>query len=365
MFDTVQEKKTAAAFDERKAAQFSENILSILNGGALALMLSIGHRSGLFDAMENLAPTTMEEIANRADLNERYVKEWLGAMVTGKIVEYDEKEKTYFLPKEHAGFLTRSAVPNNLAQVAQFIPVLGQVEDEILECFRNGGGVPYSSYPRFHAAMAEESAQTTLPALIDAILPLAAGITEKLERGIEVLDVGCGSGRALNLMARTFPNSRFTGYDFSEEAIGNARREAEKDGLQNVRFEVKDVAALGEPGRYDLITAFDAIHDQAQPALVLKGIAECLKPDGTFLMQDIGGSSHVHLNHEKPLAPYLYTVSCLHCMTVSLAADGAGLGAMWGEEKACEMLDEAGFTEVSVQQLPHDLINNYYVAKKA
>lgn len=351
-------------FDEKRAEDFANSILAVLNSGALTLMLSIGHRIGLFDAMEKLPPTTMEEIANRADLNERYVKEWLGAMVTGKIVEYDPETSFYHLPREHAAFLTRSAVPNNLAQVAQFIPILGGVEEEILECFRNGGGVPYSSYPRFQAAMAEESNQTTLPALIDAILPLVDGIIARLESGIDVLDVGCGGGRAINLMAKTFPNSRFTGYDFSEEGIMSARREAEKLGLGNVRFEVRDAVTLNEAEKYDLITAFDAIHDQAQPAFVLKGIADCLKPDGAFLMQDISGSSHVHKNMEHPLAPWLYTISCLHCMTVSLAHEGVGLGAMWGEEKACEMLDQAGFKTVTVQQLPHDFQNNYYVASK-
>jgi 2-polyprenyl-3-methyl-5-hydroxy-6-metoxy-1,4-benzoquinol methylase len=358
---TVREKR---AFDEKKAEKFSESLVAMINGGALALMLSIGHRARLFDAMENQPPLSMEEIANRADLNERYVREWLGAMATGGVVEYDAARNTYYLPPEHAGFLTRASSPNNLAQAAQFVPILGRVEDEILECFRNGGGVPYSSYPRFHEVMAEESAQSVLSALIDAILPLVEGVKEKLESGIEVLDVGCGSGRAINLMAKTFPNSRFTGYDFSEEAIGRARREAKSLGLENVRFEIKDAATLDETAKYDLITAFDAIHDQARPASVLRGIFECLKPDGAFLMQDIDGSSHVHLNYEKPLAPFLYTISCLHCMTVSLAAGGAGLGAMWGEEKACEMLDEAGFKQVTRRRLPHDIMNIYYVAKK-
>ena len=362
MFDTAIKEKTI--FDEKKSEKFCEDLVGILNGGALALMLSIGHRSGLFDAMENQPPTSAAEIANRADLNERYVREWLGAMVTGKIVEYDERKDTYYLPPEHAAFLTRSAVPNNLAAPAQFIPVLAQVEDEILECFRNGGGVPYSSYPRFHEVMAEESAQSVLSGLLDSILPLIDGIKEKLEKGIEVLDIGCGSGRAINLLAKTYPNSSFTGYDFSEEAVSRARREAENLGLKNVRFEVKDAATLDEIAKYDLITAFDAIHDQARPALVLKGIAECLKDDGTFLMQDIDGSSHVHLNLERPFSPFLYTISCLHCMTVSLAEGGAGLGAMWGEEKACRMLEEVGFGQVSRQRLPHDVMNIYYVAKK-
>jgi len=113
------------------------------------------------------------------------------------------------------------------------------------------------------------------------------------------------------------------------------------------------------------MTAFDAIHDQAQPARVLAGIAEALRPDGTFLMIDIGASSQVHENIEFPLAPLMYTISCMHCMTVSLALDGAGLGAMWGEQKAREMLAEAGFSQVDVKRIEDDLFNNYYVATKA
>lgn len=180
-----------------------------------------------------------------------------------------------------------------------------------------------------------------------------------------MLDVGCGSGRALNLMARAFPNSNFAGYDVSEEAIARARAEATEHGARNVRFEVRDAAALGEGARYDLITTFDAVHDQAKPAAVLKGIAGALRPDGVYLMQDIAGSGHVHNNVDHPLGPFLYTVSCMHCMTVSLGQDGEGLGAMWGEEKATEMLREAGFGEVEVRRLPHGIQNAYYVARKA
>jgi SAM-dependent methyltransferase len=328
-------------------------------------MVSIGHRTGLFDTMADLQPSTSERLAAAARLNERYVREWLGAMVTGGIVEYDGESGAYSLPPEHAGLLTRAASPNNLAVTAQFVSLLGSVEDRVLECFRNGGGVPYSAYPRFHAIMAEESSQTVLAALVDAILPLAPGVVEKLRAGaMEVLDVGCGSGRALNLMAQTFPASRFTGFDFSEEGIANARHEAERLGLTNVRFEVKDVAALDVEGQYDLITAFDAIHDQAYPARVLKGIANALRAGGTFLMQDIRGSSHVHKNFDQPLAPFLYTISCMHCMTVSLASGGDGLGAMWGEEVALKMLADAGFKRVEVKQLAHDFMNNFYIAAR-
>jgi len=351
--------------DQAKAEQFADRMVGVLNEGSIALMTSIGHRTGLFDAMAGLPPSTSEQIASAADLNERYVREWLGAMVVGKIVEHDPENGTYRLPREHAAFLTRAASPDNIAAFAQYIPLLGSVEDGIVESFRNGGGVPYSAFPRFHEVMAEDSGQTVLPALKDHILPLAPGLPGRLEKGIDVLDVGCGSGRAMNLLARTFPNSRFVGYDLSEEAIARARAEAEEHGTTtNARFEVKDAATLDEGVRYDLITTFDAVHDQADPAAVLEGIANALKDDGVYLMQDIAGSSHHHNNLDHPIGPFLYTVSTMHCMTVSLAQGGAGLGAMWGEEKAKEMLKQAGFKEVKVEQLPHDFQNYYYIATK-
>jgi SAM-dependent methyltransferase len=176
------------------------------------------------------------------------------------------------------------------------VPVISSVEDGIVESFKNGGGLPYSAFPRFHEVMAEHSGQTVVASLGEHILPLVPGLAERLEVGIDVLDVGSGEGRALNLLARTFPNSRFVGYDISEEAVARARAEAAEHGTTNVRFEVRDVTALGERASYDLITSFDAIHDQAHPAAVLKGIADALRDDGVYLMQDIAGSSHVHRN---------------------------------------------------------------------
>jgi SAM-dependent methyltransferase len=303
-------------------------------------------------------------VAEEAGLDERYVREWLGAMATGGIVEYDPRTCAFRLPPEHAAVLTREARPQNLAATAQWIPLLAGVEDEVLACFERGGGVPYASYERFHQVMAEDSDQTTVAALADAIVPLVPGLREQLERGIDVLDVGCGSGGVIHELARLFPRSRFTGYELAAGAVAEARATAADLRLENTRFEVRDVADLDVGAAYDLVTAFDAIHDQARPEAVLRVIAGALRPDGVFLMQEIRGSSRIEEDASLPLAPFLYTVSCLHCMTVSLAAGGAGLGAMWGLENATRMLDGAGFAKVEVRTLPHDLLNQYYVARR-
>ena len=350
-------------YNQQKAEQFSQGLVDILNKSAIALALSIGHRCGIFAAMAGLPASTSQQIADAAGLNERYVREWLGTMVTGRVVNYFPETRTYQLPAEHAAFLTDEG-EFNLASSMQFIPIMGQVEDKLIGCFKNGGGLPYTEYPRFHEVMASESDQTTVAALESHIIPLAPGLKEKLEAGIDVLDVGCGSGRAMITLAAKYPNSRFAGYDFSEEGISRARTEAKALGLTNVRFEIRDAAAIGESQAYDLITSFDAIHDQGNPAEMLASISQALRPDGTYLIQDIAGSSNVENNLEHPVGPFVYTISLTHCMTVSLAYDGEGLGAMWGEERAAEMLNEAGFKNVSKRKLEHDFMNTYYVATK-
>jgi len=346
--------------------QFAEKLVDTMNQAGLALMISIGHRTGLFDAMSKLPPSTSGEIAAAAGLNERYVREWLGAMTVGGIVMCEAEGPRFSLPAEHGASLVRAAKAGNIAVLTQYFAVLGSVEDQVTDCFRKGGGVPYSAYKRFHAVMAEDSGQSVLSNLLDGVLPIVPGAIDALKSGIEVLDIGCGSGRAINLMARHFPRSRFLGVDLSPEAIATARKEAHEADLTNALFEARDLSAFdrdASPDRFHLVMAFDAIHDQARPDRVLAGIARTLRQDGTFLMQDIAGSRFVHKNFDRPLAPLLYTISTMHCMTVSLAQGGLGLGAMWGREKALEMLNEAGFKRVQVQELPHDIQNSYYLAR--
>jgi 2-polyprenyl-3-methyl-5-hydroxy-6-metoxy-1,4-benzoquinol methylase len=354
-------------FDSTRAEAFAGRIVTILNSGALCLMMSIGHRTGLFDTMREAPPATSEEIAKRAKMHERYVREWLGAMVCAGIVDVDSETLRYKLPAEHAAFLSRAAAADNMAVFAQWIGVFAGVEDDVIQCFRNGGGVPYEKYQRFHAVMREDSGQSVLSSLEPHVLPLVSGLVGRLAAGIRVLDAGCGSGRIMNHLAALFPKSQFIGIDLSKEAIAFARAEAAEKKLKNTEFVARDLSDFDETApfeQFDLITTFDAIHDQGRPLCVLKGIHRALKPDGVYLMQDIKGSSHVHKNIDHPFAPFLYTASCMHCMTVSLAQGGEGLGAMWGEETAREYLHRAGFRSIETRSLAHDIQNNWYVVTK-
>ena len=355
---------TATGYDTSRAEVFAERLLEVLNGGALAVMVSVGHRTRLFDTMAVIGAATSDQLAAAAGLNERYVREWLAAMVTGRVVELDPETGRYRLPPEHASWLTRAASPDNLAVTAQWIPTLAAVEDDIVRCFSEGGGVPYERYSRFHDVMAEESGQTVLSVLFTHILPLVPGAEDRLEAGTTLLDLGCGRGRALLMLAEQFPNSRFQGLDLSEEAVAHAAAEADVRGLGNAHFEARDLSTFdidAEPGAFEFVTTFDAVHDQARPLAMLRGVRRSLTADGVYLMQDIQGSSNVHENIDHPGGTLLYMISCMHCMTVSLAQGGEGLGAMWGEQKARELLAEAGFGKVDMHLLDHDPFNAYYV----
>ena len=168
----------------------------------------------------------------------------------------------------------------------------------------------------------------------------------------------------MNLLAAAFPQSRFTGFDFSTEAIEAAKTGAQAAGLTNATFEARDAAALNLDEQFDVVMSFDAVHDQAHPDKMLAGIFAALRPAGSYLCVEPKASSHLHENLDHPVGPFLYGFSTMHCMTVSLAYGGEGLGAVWGEQLARERMTNVGFTDISVESLPHDPLNSYFIAHK-
>lgn len=348
--------------DRKRVQEFARKLFGFYTSGVLTLMIDLGHRTGLFEMLAK-GPGTSTEIADRAGLTERYVREWLGAMTTGGVVEYDPASRRYTLPSEHAACLTGTS-SRNLGAGSQVLPLLAKHVGAVARCFREGGGVSYAEFrPDFTAY--QDAAWRLLydGLLVKSWLPLAPPVPERLTTGIRVVDIGCGTGHAVNLMAHAYPASSFVGYDLSAEAIERARAEARTMGLANARFEVLDATKLPSEPKFDLITTFDAIHDQRDPTNALARIAAALAPDGVYLMMEPRASSNLEENVGNPFAPYLYGVSVLHCMTVSLAEGGAGLGTAWGEQIARRMLAAAGFGSVTVVEAPGPQ-NNLYVCRR-
>ena len=337
--------------DRQRAKEFAEKLLGIYTGSVLTKLIGVGHETGLFEAAAG-EPGTSQQIAERAGLNERYVREWLGAMATGGVFRYDPASRTYSLPPEHAALLTgRSA--RNFAPMSQMLNHFGKHLPQLIHCFRRGGGVPYAAFrPEFTKVMDDTWRRIYDEHLLTGFLAVVPVIPERLASGIRVADIGCGTGHTVNLMGREYPRSTFVGYDLAEDAIAQAREEARAMELPNVQFEVRDVTTLPTERVFDLITAFDAIHDQVDPGAVLAAVRHALAAEGIFLMIDFKFSSTVEGNISNPYAPLYYGISTMHCMTVSLAEGGAGLGTVWGVEVARQMLAEAGFARIDVFDSP-------------
>ncbi len=358
-----------------KRDEFSKKMVDILNNGALNISISIGYRTGLFDVMDEMEkPATYGEIAEKSGLSARYIKEWLGVMCTGKIVELGENENgdaTYFLPKEHGDFLTRRSKDLNLGVYTKEIPLLTSCAlEEVMDGFYTGEGVSFSMYPRFQAFMTELANAKHKKMLVNKFLPSVDGgrLIKRLKAGIKVCDLGCGEGVAVNLMAEAFPDSSFTGIDIDAYGIETARKYAQKKDLVNASFEIRDAAVLQKDPefkeRFDYITAFDAIHDQKEPLEALKSIRYMLADNGIFSMIDIASHTDHKDNADHPMGPFLYTVSLLHCMPVGLYGGGAGLGMMWGRELAAKMLKQAGFSDVHIENMPDDPFNLHYFCRR-
>ncbi|HEY2814878.1 MAG TPA: methyltransferase domain-containing protein [Acidimicrobiales bacterium] len=352
-----------AVIDQSQVEEFAGRMVSIYAGSLVSYMIDIGNRTNLFTAAAAGAATS-QELADRAGLTERYVREWLGALVTAGIFDYDPADRTYTLPPARAAVLTDG--PMNLAPMAALNTHLGKHLHQVTRAFREGGGVPYAEFrPEFTDVMDSISRLFFDSMLIDGYLPLVAGLTEQLEAGVRVADVACGTGHALVLLARAYPKSTFVGFDFDDGAIARARAEAAGAQVDNVTYEVRDVATLTTEEPFDVVFVFDALHDQVDPAAVLEHIRGSLAPGGLLFMKEPHAADDLENNIGNPMAPILYSISTLHCMTVSLAHGGAGIGTMFGEQLALGLLRDAGFVEVQVLPAPGDPGDAIYVCRTA
>ena len=331
------------SLDEAKSEAFAEKMLGVLNNAGLAMMTAIGHRTGLFDAMAGMKPATSDAIAAKAGLNERYVREWLKVMAAAEICDYDPESDRYVMGEEAALMLAEEDGPMFLAGMFQIAVPHLMLTDKVMETFRNGGGLKFSelgeeiieSIDRLHKS-------PFVHLLAQKWLPQVPGLKEKLDAGIRVLDVGCGLGRSTVAIAAAYPGSTVVGLEPDASSIAGARKRAEEAGAANTEYIQAPIMELPGGGKYDLVLALDCIHDMVDPVGGLKAIREALDDDGLFFwMEPIG--SHNPMENRNPSARLRQAISPYHCMSVSLAYGGAGLGTLIGEVGARDLAGQAGF----------------------
>jgi SAM-dependent methyltransferase len=333
------------ALDWSEVKEFAGVMVNDLGAALQGALSYIGDRLGIFKELAAAGPVTSSELAERMGLSERYIREWLGAMTAAKYVNYDPASSRYSMSAEHAMILADENSPFYMGGFIQMLVPHISMAPKLMEAFRHGAGVPQSEYPpEVFEAIERGTAPMYNHHLVDKWIPAMPQVVECLRAGGTALDVGCGSGRALIMLAQAFPNSRFFGYDAHPGSVERARANAVSAGVgERVTFEVVDCTKL-PADRFDFISTFDVIHDSVDPSGLLSSIREALKPDGTYLMLEMNVSNRPEENI-NPLGRMMYSASTLYCMTVSLAHGGAGIGALMGEDKARELVAAAGFSQ--------------------
>lgn len=359
--------------DNEKIQAFGGRMLTFLNNGALTLMISIGHKLGIFEAMAVMPSASSHQLAHATKLHERYVREWLATMFVGGIVsmaDTDDKndDHRYYLSPEHAAFLTWGRGPENIAVLSQYISILSSFEEKSIHCFKTGTGIPTNEFGDLKSIMAADSAQTIASSLVDWILPLGeALVIPGLKSGIDVLEVECGTGINLITLAKEYPRSWFTGYDSSPANIALAREAYEREKLQNIRFKCLQITESSESSAYDLITCFGGLVETGNAKNVVKRIYQALRLGGTFLLQDVAASSDAKANRGHPAGPLLYTISVMFSVPSTIFKTGndeEAVGIMWGNDRALSLVRDVGFKCDGVRQLPDDLCNVFFFCSR-
>ncbi|PQA85522.1 class I SAM-dependent methyltransferase [Hyphococcus luteus] len=332
--------------NEAKLEELAGKVIGDIAGATGVLMAYLGDQAGVYDAMDGEGPMTSETLAKKTGLNERYLREWLSVNAAAGYVDYDAKNETFALSPEQATIFGREGQPMCMQGFFQAIVSQFESHEKIVDTFKSGKGRPWSDQPPCCFCATDRFFRPGYAAhLMDAWIPSLTGVKDKLEAGGSVADIGCGYGSSTILMAKTFPNSTFTGFDFHEPSVEKAREEAAKEGVANVKFEV--ASAKDFPGSdYDLACIFDALHDMGDPVGAAAHIRETLSPDGVFMLVEPMAGDKLEENLH-PLGRIFYGFSTTACVPASLAQEvGLGLGAQAGEKRLTQVLNEAGFTKV-------------------
>jgi SAM-dependent methyltransferase len=351
------------ALDMDKAGKFAFKVVGDLTAQQMGTLSTVADRLGLFKTLARVGPVTSEGFAAKAEIDERYGREWLSAMACHGYVAYDDATKRFSMTPEQAFVLVDEDSPLFLASGLTIPTAFYQNVDLLTEAFRHGGGVPQERFgDQFWCAFERFTRPGYLLNLAQDWIPAMPQADAALRAGGSAADVGCGNGQAAIFLARGYPNASVVGFDNYAPAIAAANANAAEAGLSDrLRYEVRDVTA-GLPGQYDLITTFDVVHDMPRPRPAMRQIREALKPGGTYFVLEFNffGDLQKNIDHPLGIGAFGYSGSTNYCMTQALAVGGEGTGTCMGEEKARALAAEAGFGHFRRLDFPQNPFNLFY-----
>lgn len=350
--------------DRDKAWQFIERMTAFASGFTTIGLLALADRAGILAAMVDAGPLDSAGVAARARADERYVREILAGLATAEVLDYDPSDGTFTLSDEHAAVVADDTSPYSMAGYLDMLPAMVGQLPALVEATRHGGGVPFGEFgARAVSGIDRANSPGTRVLLTRRWLPAMPDVVERLEQGGRVADIGCGSGTAALAMGAAFPAAEVVGVDIDQRSVDRAQTKRDESGLANVSFQLGDAAALGADPGFDLVTAFDVVHDMADPLGALRGVRASLEEGGVLLMMEPKIAPDLEDNVGNHRAALLYGMSTMFCLTQSLAQGGAGLGAAWGPRRAEQLCRQAGFTGFDALPIDNPFSAFYRVAR--
>jgi SAM-dependent methyltransferase len=348
MASEISETSASAAqggVDPQRLEAFLGKMLGDMGAAVSGALVALGDHLGLYKALAARGPCSSDELAAATGLSERYLREWLSAQAAADYVSYDPASGRFALSPEQAAVFADEDSPAFMAGGYDMVTAMWRDEPKIREAFRSGAGVGWHEHDACLFRGTERFFRAGYNAhLVAEWIPALDGVEAKLRAGAAVADVGCGHGASTILMAKAFPNSHFTGFDYHPASIDRAREAAAEAGVADrTSFEVaaaKDLPARG----YDLVCIFDALHDMGDPVGAARRIREALKPDGVFMLVEPFAQDAM-ADNLNPVGRLFYAASTMFCTPASLSQEvGLGLGAQAGERRLREVVEQAGFS---------------------
>jgi 2-polyprenyl-3-methyl-5-hydroxy-6-metoxy-1,4-benzoquinol methylase len=347
--------------DKDRVKSFADRVFGDMAGAMVAGMGYVGVKTGLFRAMAGKGALSLDGVVQASGLHRRYVEEWLKGMACAGYLEYDPVAETFRLPDEHTFLLASEGTDHFMGGLFFMAPVLLRAAPKVADAFHTGGGVQFRDFgPEGVFGLDAVNRGAYQQRLASYWLKSLPDVVDRLENGGRALDVGCGAGRVCIVLAKAFPKAEIVGIDPDPESIRQAgTAAAEVDG--RIRFLTKTTAQMNGEGSFDLVTAFDCLHDFAAPEKTLAEIRSLLKPDGTFFIVEPKAADRLEQNFH-PIATMYYGFSLFHCMTQSLAQGGPGLGTCMGPARTEKLLHDAGFQRFAVLDIKSQ-VNSFYAAR--